>query len=200
MANYVNWITGIGGSLFVIWSDFHMMISRFLVLPPNLVLLFHNQPYGNTQRTKGFLGLMLKRSPIYHQNTRKIVWGSRKNTYVRLLKITVELYRRIRRFFEKILDSRSCYVTQRIGTTIEPSYFKPTFKNSQSNIGIWNDITLRLKWPVYFLKKKSCMNFNIYCEHVLDKLSLPFYKHCIQKKVLIILIDNRVRYSVKKWD
>ena len=84
--------------------------------------------------------------------------------------------------FETGLDSRSCYVTRRIGTAMEPRYLKPTFKSGRSTIGIWGAITLGLKGPVHFLQKEGRMNSDIYCDQVLDKLGLPFYKRCIQER------------------
>lgn len=41
---------------------------------------------------------------------------------------------------------------------------------SRSTIGIWDAITLDLKGPIHFHKKEGCMNSDIYCEQVLDKM------------------------------
>ncbi len=51
-----------------------------------------------------------------------------------------------------------------------------------------------LKEPGYFLQKESCINSDIYCEQVLDKLGLPFYKHFIQEKCLMIQMDDETNY------
>lgn len=39
--------------------------------------------------------------------------------------------------FEIVIDTQSCYVTQKHGNAIEYRYIKPIFKNRRSSIGIW---------------------------------------------------------------
>ena len=81
---------------------------------------------------------------------------------------------------------------------MEPRYLKPTFKSGRSTIGIWGAITLGLKVPVHFLKKEGRLNSGIYCEQGLDKLGLPFYKHCIQERGPMIRMGDGAGYHTSK--
>ncbi len=65
--------------------------------------------------------------------------------------------------YETGLDTRSCYVTCRKGTTIlESRYLNHTFKSGKSTVGIWEAIVLRLKGPVHFLENEGRMKSDIY--------------------------------------
>ncbi len=73
------------------------------------------------------------------------------------------------------LDTRSCYVTWKHGISMDSLYLKPTFKSGKFLVGIGNVITLGLKGPVHFLKKKRQMNSELYINYISKKLSLHFF-------------------------
>lgn len=64
--------------------------------------------------------------------------------------------------FETTLNIHSCYVIYCKSIAIESRYLKPTFKSEKSSIGTLKSIVSRLKDLVHFLKKKNCINSDIY--------------------------------------
>ena len=100
--------------------------------------------------------------------------------------------------FETGLDTKSCYVTRKQGTAMEPRYFKPTFKSAESFMGIYGAITLGLKGPVHFLQKDGRINSEIYINQVLKELRLPFFKRCVEKRGDMIWMDDGALYHTSK--
>ena len=149
-------------------------------------------------RDEGFFRFKARKKPYLSPKHKKdrLRWGKEH------LRWTIEDWSRViwtdEATFETGLDSRSCYVTRKIGTAMEARYLKPTFKSGRSTIGIWGAITLGLKGPVHFLRKEGRMNSDIDCEQVLDKLGLPFYNRCIQERGPMIWMDDGAGYHTSK--
>ncbi len=97
------------------------------------------------------------------------------------------------------LDSRTCYVIQKLGTAIESRYLKSTFNSGQTTLGIWGAITLGKKRPVYFLIKKNRITLQIYLDQILKQLGLPFYNELKREREFMIWMYDIASYHTSKF-
>lgn len=100
--------------------------------------------------------------------------------------------------FETGLNTCSSYIICRKGIVMEFQYLKLIFKSRRSSIDIWGAIILGLKGSVYFLKKESYMNLDIYINLMLKWLELPFHNQCIKEKGFMIQMNNNTSHYISK--
>ena len=132
-------------------------------------------------KAAGYLRFKARRKPFLTQNHKdaRLRWAREH------LRWKLEDWMRViwtdEATFETGLDTRTCYVTRRPGTSMESRYLKSTFKSGRTNLGIPGAITLGKKGPVHFLIKDGRMTAKIYVDQVLQPLGLLFHKQCTEK-------------------